>query len=136
MRKQANEDRDILVRSITAAARKLGGDNPLFPRVVTWLVDNVPALVGLFGNESQMLWEIQYLRDPAISRDDHIVAVMKRHGRPPEDLDAVRKQFDRWKSRCKEIFSPDSDLGDVLMDCLKHLYPPSRDPDDRESFYV
>jgi hypothetical protein len=137
MRKPPIEDRDILVRAITAAARKLGGDNQLFPQVVTWLVDNVPALVGLFGEESHMYWEIQYLRDPAISRDDHMVAVMKRHGYQPEDLDAVRRRFDRWKSRCEDIFSPDASLGEVLWDCLRHLYAPSQYPNaDTLSFYV
>jgi hypothetical protein len=137
MRKKDNEDRDILVRAITAAARALRADSPLFPRVVTWLVDNVPALVGLFGDESQMFWEIQYLRDPAINRDDHIVAVIQRHGYQPEDLDAVRKRYDRWQSRCRDIFAFDAELGDALWECLKHLYPPPRDPDgDTESFFV
>lgn len=137
MRKQAKEDRDILVRAITATAREVRADSPLFPEVVTWLVDNVPALIGLFGDESQMYWEIQYLRDPAVSRDDHIVAVMKRHGFQPEDLEAVRRKFDRWKSRCEDIFTPDAPLGEVLWGCLRHLYPPPSYPDgETQTFYV
>jgi hypothetical protein len=137
MRKQPTEDRDILVRAITAAARELGAESPWFPKAVTWFVDNVPALSGLFGDEGQMFWEIQALRDPAVSRDNHIAAVMSRYGRAPEHLDAMRKKYDRWQQRCRDIFAPDAELGDVLWACLKHLYPPPRDPySDTETFYV
>jgi hypothetical protein len=137
MRKKASQDRDLLVRAITASARELGAASPMFPQVVTWLLDNSPVLDGMFGEESQMLWDIRYLRDPAVNRDDHIVAVMERYGRPPEHLEAVRRQYDRWRSRCDEIFAPDSPIGAALWDCLKHLYPPPRDPDgETESFYA
>jgi len=116
MRKQASEDRDILVRAITAAAKKLGADSPLFPLVVTWLLDNVPALAGLFGDDSQLFWHNQYLRDPAISRDKHMLAVMKRHGYQSDDLETVRKRYDRWKSRFEKVFTTDAVLGEALMD--------------------
>ena len=122
MRKRATEDRDLLVRAITATARVLRADSPLFPQVVTWLVDNVQVLPGLFGAESQMYWEIQYTRSPDMNRDDHIIAVMKRHGYLPEDLEAVRRKYDRWKSRCRDIFALNAPLGEVLYDCLRHLY--------------
>ena len=137
MRKQPTEDRDILVRAITAAARELGAESPWFPKAVAWFVDNTPALVGLFGDESQMFWDIEFLRDAAVSRDNHIAGVMRKYGYQPEDLDAVRKKYDRWRQRCKDITAHDAELGDVLFACVKHLYPPPRDPDgETETFYV
>lgn len=137
MRKQPTEDRDILVRAITAAARELGAESPWFPKAVAWFVDNVPALAGLFGDESQKFWDIEFLRDPAVSRDNHIANVMRKYGDQPEDLDAVRKKYDRWRQRCKDITAPDAELGDVLWACIKHLYPPPRDANgETETFYV
>lgn len=137
MRKQPTEDQQLLVRAITAAARELGAESPLFPQVVAWFIDNVPALAGLFGDDCEMFRDIQYLRDPALSRDAHIASVMERYGYQPDDLDAVRKRYDRWQKRCEDIFSPEAALGEVLWGCIKHLYPPPRFPDDEtESFYV
>ena len=137
MRKRPTEDRDILVRAITAAARELRADNPCFPAAVEWFLDNAPALVGLFGEESLMYRDIQFFQDPAVSRDNHIAAVMKHYGYQPEDLDAVRKKYDRWRKRCQDIFGPEAEMGELLWACLKHLYPPPRHPsEDTETFYV
>jgi hypothetical protein len=137
MRKQPKENRDILVRAMIAAARELGAESPWLPKAVTWFVDNVPALVGLFGDESQMYREIKYQRTPGVSRDNHIAKVMQRYGYEPEHLDAVRKKFDRWQHKCKDIFDPDTELGEVLWHCLKHLFPPRIDPhEETETFYV
>jgi hypothetical protein len=137
MRKQPTEDRDILVRAITAAARELGPESPWFQKAVEWFVDNVPVLVGLFGQESQMYWDIKFLRDPATSRANHIATVIRNYGYQPDDFDAVVRKYDRWHQRSQDIFSEEAELGEVLWHCVKHLYPPPRDPDgETETFYV
>lgn len=137
MRKQHSDDRDIIVRAITAAARELGAENPMFPKAVAWFLDNVPAVVGLFDEESQMFWDIQYRQDPDVSREDHIHAVVSRYGYEPGDFVAITRRYDRWQERCEAIFLPESEMGDLLWNCLKHLYPPPRDNSgETETFYV
>jgi hypothetical protein len=109
----------------------------MFPLAVTWFLDHVPELVGLFGEESQMFWDIQYRQPPRTSKATHINTVMKQYGYRPRDFDAVSQRFNRWKRKCKAIFHPTSKMGEVLWSCLKHLYPPPSHPSgETETFYV